>query len=121
MKVSKILILDDDERVCEELSEYLIRKKYIVFSTTTPSFAFKILNRTRIDLLFLDFILPEMNGIKVLKIVKKQYPEIKVIMISGNGNNEIEKEAKKNGAADYLTKPFLHYEVQKAIECLKNE
>ncbi len=118
MKSTKILILDDERRICEELSEYLVRKKFQVYSAEKPSSAFQILNKNHIDILFLDFTLPEMDGILVLKKVKKLFPEINVIMISGNGNFNVVNEAKRNGAAEFLSKPFLHNEVQNAIACL---
>jgi len=121
MGSKKILILDDDKRICEELGEYLMRKKFMVFTATKPSSAFIILDKINIDILFLDFILPEMDGIHVLKKIKLLFPLIKVIMISGNDNKLIIKEAKKIGATEYLIKPFLHNEVKKAMECLKNE
>ena len=118
MNPYNILILDDERRVCEELSEYLVRKKFQVYAAEKPSSAFRIMEHNHIDILFLDFTLPEMDGILVLKKVKKQFPEIKVIMISGNGNISVVKEAKRNGAAEFINKPFLHNEVQNAIECL---
>jgi len=120
LETQKILILDDETKVCEELSEYLVRKKYQVYSAEKPSSAFQILNHNNIDILFLDFALPEMDGLQFLKKVKEQFPEINVIMISGTGDHNLADKSKKNGAAEFLSKPFLHYEVQKAIDLIKN-
>ena len=119
LRKKNILILDDDERICEELGEYLIRKKYKVYSANRPSSAFRILEKSSIDILFLDLILPEMDGIHVLKKIKRLFPKTDVIMISGNDNMLIIKEAKRMGAIEYLIKPFLHTEVKKAIETLR--
>ena len=77
----KVMILDDDKRIRDELSEFLVRKKSAVFTADKPSTAFQILNENHIDVLFLDFALPEMNGIVFLTKIKLQYPKINVIMI----------------------------------------
>jgi DNA-binding NtrC family response regulator len=121
MKKISILILDDEQRICEELSEYLLRKKYAVFSAEKPSAAFDVLKKTSIDILFLDFTLPEMNGIIFLKEVKKMYPKLNVIMISGAENWQIRKEARQNGAIDFISKPFLHKDVTNALQWINNE
>ena len=115
----KVMILDDEKRIRDELTEYLERKKSAVYTADRPSTAFHILKNTHVDLLFLDLALPEMDGIHVLKKIKRLLPEINVIMISGNDNLDVRKEAKLNGAVDFLSKPFLHNEVRHAIECLK--
>jgi len=113
------MILDDEKRIRDELTEYLERKKSDVYTADRPSTAFHILENTQVDLLFLDLALPEMDGIHVLKKIKEQFPKINVIMISGNDNIEVRKEAKRSGAAEFLSKPFLHNEVRQAIECLQ--
>ncbi len=112
------MILDDEKRIRDELTEYLIRKKSAVYTADRPSKAFHILENTHVDLLFLDLALPEINGILVLKKIRKLFPDINVIMISGNDNIEMRKEAKRNGAVEFISKPFLHNEVRQAIECL---
>ena len=118
---TKILILDDEKRICQELSEYLLRKHYLVYSAGKPSTAFKILKNEAIDIIFLDLTLPEMDGIRVLKRIKKIYPRTDVIMISGHSNINLIKEAKQFGAIDFINKPFLHGEIQQAIESSVNK
>jgi DNA-binding NtrC family response regulator len=117
----KVLILDDENRICEELSEFLIRKKYSVRYANKPSIAFQMLQSYPVDILFLDYTLPEMDGIHVLRKMKEKYPDIKVIMISGAENRQIKKEAKEGGAIDFISKPFLHNEVQNALQGINND
>ncbi len=121
MPSMKVLILDDENRICEELSEFLTRKNFTVQYTNKPSIAFQMIENNPVDILFLDYTLPEMNGIVVLKIIKVKYPDIKVIMISGAESWKIRKEATQNGAIDFLNKPFLHKEVQIALQSIYNE
>jgi len=115
----KILILDDDKRVTSELSEYLTRKKFIVFSTNLSSQAFDLLKKQRVDILILDIKLDEkdkMDGMDVLKEVKKTYPTVEVIMVTGFGDMEMVIHAMRLGAFDFLSKPFQNTEIQIAIE-----
>jgi DNA-binding response OmpR family regulator len=65
-----VLILDNDSRICEELSEFLIRRKYSSRYANKPSIAFQMIKTIPVDILFLDYTLPEMDGILVLKKVK---------------------------------------------------
>lgn len=115
----KILILDDEKRVREEIEEFLHDRKFKSFNADTPTKAFKILENQNIDIVILDIKLPEMDGIQVLNKIKKQYPHIEVIMISGHGDMNTVIEALRNGASDYFQKPFRLYEINNAIERTK--
>ena len=115
----KILVLDDEKRVRDEIEEFLIGRKFKVYKAGLPSEAFKILEKQKVDIIILDIKLPEMDGIQVLDEVKIQYPEIEVIMISGHGDMTTVIEAMRNGASDYFQKPFRLLEINNAIERTK--
>lgn len=119
-KSKSVLILDDDPRICEELEEFLSRKGYQVFRAELPSSAFLIMEQHTIDLLFLDFALPEMDGRQVLAKVTQQHLETKVIMISGNIQRSVIMELKKEGAIGCIKKPFLHVDVNEILEKIVN-
>ena len=115
----KILLLDDDVRITLELSEYLVRKKFIVHSSNTSSRAFEILKKQPVDIMILDIKLDEkdkMDGMDVLKEVKRSYPAVEVIMITGFGDMEMVIQAMRLGAIDFLNKPFQNFDIQIAIE-----
>ena len=114
----KVLILDDDERIREELSEFLTRRRSVVYSEEYPTKAFNLMQNKHIDVLFLDFALPEMDGLVVLRKMQQLYPKVSVIMISGTANCNLAEEAINCGAAHFLKKPFLHKEVTQAVEQL---
>jgi two-component system, NtrC family, response regulator AtoC len=116
MNSLKILILDDEKKITDRLSKYLIKKNFNVFTANMPGEAFNILDAKKIDILISDIMLPEMNGLEVLKTVKTKYPEIEVIMISGHGDMDTVIEATRNGAVDYIRKPFGPLDIQLAIE-----
>ncbi len=111
----KILIVDDEPRVADEIEEFLHTRDYIVSKANAPSKAFKILKKDSVNIVILDIKLPEMDGIEVLKKIKALYPDIEVIMISGHGDMEIVIQAMRYGATDYFAKPFRLFEIDNAI------
>ena len=116
MQNLKILVLDDEKRITEELSEFLKRKKFIVFESNEVTTAFQILNNNQIDILILDIRLKDASGLDVLKDVKIRFPELEVIMMTGHGDMNTVIESMRLGAIDFLKKPFLSIDVKIAIE-----
>jgi len=116
MERLKILVVDDEKRVRDELDEFLTANNYIVFQAALPSHIFEIINKNNIDIMILDIRLPEMDGLEVLDKVKKSYPSLEVIMITGHGEMNSVIQAMRSGASDYLTKPFRLADVEYAIE-----
>ena len=110
-----ILILDDDP-LFRSLSQSILKERYNIMAVDRPSIAFKALKNENIDILICDFHLPEMNGLEVLKRVKKKYPHIEIIMISDSNDMNIVIEALRVGAADYFKKPFTAAEMWMSIE-----
>jgi len=116
MEKIKILVVDDEQRVRDEIAEFLVDNKYQVYKAGLPSEAFSILKENKIDLVILDIKLPEMDGLSALKIIKETYPETEVIMISGHGDMGSVIEAMRKGAADFFPKPFRLMDINLAIQ-----
>ncbi|MBU2651973.1 MAG: sigma-54 dependent transcriptional regulator [Bacteroidetes bacterium] len=116
MKDLSILILDDEERVRNEIEEFLLERSYNVLKAEVPSEAYRILNEKEIDILILDIKLPEMDGLQFLGKIKQQFNDLEVIMISGHGDMNTVIEAMRLGAADYFPKPFRLVDINNAIE-----
>ncbi len=116
MEKIKILVVDDERRVREEIAEFLSNNKFEVYKAAAPSEAFKILDTKSVDIMILDIRLPEMDGLSVLKRVKENFPEIEVIMISGHGDMTSVIEAMRYGAADFFPKPFRLMDINLAIQ-----
>lgn len=115
-KKLSVLILDDETDFAQELQEYLQLRDFEVYTAATPGDGFASLRRRPYDLLILDVRLPGMSGIEILKQVRKMYPSMEVIIISGHGDIDTVIEALREGAIDYLRKPFRHIDIQLAIE-----
>lgn len=111
-----VLILDDETDFAQELQEYLQLRDFEVYTAATPGDGFASMRRRPYDLLILDVRLPGMSGIDILKQVRKLYPAMEVIIISGHGDIDTVIEALREGAIDYLRKPFRHLDIQLAIE-----
>jgi DNA-binding NtrC family response regulator len=112
----KILILDDEKQLTEELIGFFQGTEYKSFEANTAEEGYKILLNNEIDLLILDVRLPGVNGLDILKDVKFKYPAMEVIIISAHGDMDTVIKAMRLGAFDYLRKPFRFIDIQIAIE-----
>ncbi|MCL3782608.1 sigma-54-dependent Fis family transcriptional regulator [Prolixibacteraceae bacterium JC049] len=120
MEALKILILDDEERITEKLKYHLEKSGYDVTTANFPNDAYKLLAKESFHILLLDVILPGANGLEILKKVKEMLPELQVIMISGFGDMDMVIQAMRNGAVDFIRKPFQIMDIQLAIDRTAN-
>jgi len=119
MKVQTILAVDDD-RSAIELYKVLFENKYNVITAYSGSEAIEIVKKEGIDIVLLDILMQDMDGIDVLKEIKKINDEIEVIMVTAVKTVKSAIESMKLGAYDYITKPFdtdeILITVEKALE-----
>ena len=113
------MIIDDEKIYRDEISEFLKSRDYEVLEAEKPSKGLEILQNIEIDIVILDYNLPEMNGIEVLKKIKAFNDEIEVIMITGFGKMNTVIEAMRFGASDFFPKPFKLINIQASIERTK--
>jgi len=102
----RILVVDDELVIRESLHGWLKKSGYQVETAEGGSAALAMLEKIPYDLLFLDIMMPVMSGIEVLEVVKEEYPQTLVVMITAYGSVETAVQAMKRGAVDYLMKPF---------------
>ncbi len=117
---AQILLIDDEADSCRALSLLLQHSGYTIKSCLSGEEALAILKTQFFDLVISDLLLPGVNGIDILKHIKENSPETSVILITGNASAETAVEAMKEGALDYISKPFnferLKIQVAKALE-----
>ena len=101
----KILIIDDEKDFVEMFSLRLQQQGEKVSTAYSGNEALKVLGQENIDVIFLDIRMPGMDGIETLKQIKKLYPIVEVILLTGHGSTETAVEGMKLGAFDYLMKP----------------
>jgi DNA-binding NtrC family response regulator len=109
-KKAKILIVDDDLELLSTMSRYLELKGLEVFGKTTGEEAQELMSKEKFDLIILDIVLPGINGIEILKSIKKKNPEQKVIVMTAMLSIENTIAALREGAVEYLLKPFSSME-----------
>ena len=105
MKEMKIMLVDDEERFLSTTKKLLARKGIDVLTATSGLEALEILREHNVHVVILDVKMPGMDGIATLKQIKRQYPMIEVILLTGHATAESAVEGLKTGAADYLMKP----------------
>ena len=113
----KILVIDDEAGIRSSLKGILEDEGYIIKTSETGEGGLKLLKKQYFDLILLDIWLPEINGIEVLKKIKKMDENPQVVMISGHGTIETAVKATKLGAYDFLEKPLS---LEKVVLTVKN-
>ena len=104
----KIAIIDDEQDIIDILNKFLSRSgKFDITSFTNPLNALNLAKSNQYDLILLDIMMPQMDGIDFLKEIKKSSPNTKVIMMTAFSTQDKIIDSSKTGADDYLTKPFI--------------
>ncbi|MEJ6707399.1 MAG: sigma-54 dependent transcriptional regulator [Amylibacter sp.] len=103
-----ILVVDDEKDIRELVSDILVDEGYTTRKAANSDDTFAEINKEAPDLIILDIWLKEskLDGIDILKAVRRDNPDIPVVIISGHGNIEIAVAAVKQGAYDFIEKPF---------------
>jgi DNA-binding NtrC family response regulator len=116
----KILVVDDESSNRKILGQELTQKGYVVETANDGHEGLKKLESSRPDLIILDYMMPGLSGLDVLKELRKREDDTPVVMITAYGTVERAVEAMKAGAYDFITQPFdpdhIEIVVRKAIE-----
>ncbi|MBW1728475.1 MAG: response regulator [Deltaproteobacteria bacterium] len=105
MKKMKMMLVDDEERFLSTTKKLLEKKGYDVVTALSGAEALEKIRIQNIHVVILDVKMPGMDGIAALKEIKRQFPLIEVIMLTGHATIESAVKGLKSGAIDYLTKP----------------
>lgn len=109
-----VLHVDDDADYLQ-LFSMSFGKHFKVFSADRAEEALEMLEQEKIDILVTDYDMPEINGIDLLKIVRERHPDIPVIFQTGQGNENIAREAFTIGAVDYFTKDYIGFAFREKV------
>ena len=105
MKNMKLLLVDDEEEFVKALAERLKMRDLRSDTVLDGEEALSFVEDQEPDVMVLDLKMPGIDGMEVLRQVRKAYPKIQVIILTGHGTEKHEEEAKRLGAFDYLEKP----------------
>ena len=106
MEAMKLMLVDDEKRFLYTMKKLLEEKGYAMITVSGGEAALETLSAHPIDVVILDVKMPGMDGIETLKEIKRRFPLVEVIMLTGHATVESAIEGMKSGANDYLMKPI---------------
>ncbi|MDR2479351.1 MAG: sigma-54 dependent transcriptional regulator [Treponema sp.] len=104
--MAAILVIDDERGIRQALASILEDEKYRAFTAEDAVAGLELLRREKVDLVFLDVLLPKLGGLEALEQIRAGWPAVEVVMISGHANVDMAVRAVKGGAFDFLEKPL---------------
>lgn len=112
-----VLIVDDEYGIREIIKEYCFNEDYKVFEAENGMVALELLDRTKVDIIILDIMMPKMDGYTVLSKIREKY-DIPVIMLSARSEEYDKLQGFDLGVDDYVTKPFSPKELMARIKAV---
>lgn len=114
--IGRVMVVDDEENIREVLSNYLQSMNYEVEAAEDGQEALSKYKKGNFDLIISDLLMPNIDGLELLKRIREVDNEVIFLMITGYPSIETAVEAIKKGAYDYITKPFHMEDVKLRIE-----
>lgn len=125
MEKLKVLLVDDEEDFVSTLSERLQLRNITTLVATDGEEALQIIDTDKPPVVVLDVLMPGMGGLDVLRQIKRTYPHIQVIILTGRGSTKEGIKGMRLGAFDYLMKPvkieMLMQKMNEAFQAAKQE
>ena len=114
-KEIKILVVDNDEKILSILREYLELCHYSVETVSTGLEALQLLRSKQFTLLLTDIVMPDISGLGLIEITRKEFPELPIIAMTGFGK-QVKNLASERSPDFYLEKPFNLNELSRVIK-----
>ena len=106
MPKKKILIVDDEAGIVQEIKEFLEEEGYEVYTADTAKAGIRLIEEIQPDVIMIDVKLPDASGTEVLRVCKEKSPKTKTIMVTGYVDQHVMDEAEMLGRDTFLQKPF---------------
>jgi CheY-like chemotaxis protein len=116
--VKKVLIVDDELDFTKDFAKALELFGYEAYQAGDGESALGIIEKKKPDIILCDYKLPDENGDKILEKTKKNYPEIKFVMVTAYYDEEVEKRFRSLGADEVIFKPIVLTEMESLLEKL---
>jgi DNA-binding response OmpR family regulator len=113
---TKIMVVDDEAGICKNVEKILKKGNYEVTHASSAKEALAIMAKESFSLLISDIVMPEMNGLELLKLVKKEWPVTRAVMMTAYASTDTAVKAIRMGALDYIPKPFTPDELRASVE-----
>jgi DNA-binding response OmpR family regulator len=115
-QVIKIMVVDDEVGICRNVEKILKKNDFEVTSATSAGEALEKMHKERFNLVITDIVMPQMNGLELLKKVKSKWPETKALTMTAFASTDTAHRAIRLGALDYLPKPFTPTELRDMVD-----
>lgn len=115
VNTGSILIVEDDDQLRIALERILVKQGYDVMAVVTAEDALKVINKTSYDLVITDLKLPGIDGLELVRAVRRYKPETSIIMTTAYATVDSAVKAMKEGAEDYIAKPFNLDEIRMVV------
>jgi len=112
----KILVVDDELQICKSVEKILAKSNYQVTHACSAQQAIEKLAKESFSLLISDIVMPGKNGLELLKVVKKEWPLTKAVMMTAFASTETAMKSIRLGALDYIPKPFTPKELRSTVD-----
>ena len=113
---AKIIVVDDEKRICHNVEKILSKNNFEVTHALSAQDAMEKMAKESFSLLISDIVMPGKNGLELLKMVKKEWPLTKAIMMTAYASTDTAMKAIRLGALDYIPKPFTPDELRSTVE-----
>ncbi len=113
--MGKILVVDDDPALHQVIIGALAKEGHSLLHATDGKTGMELLAREKADLVIIDYVMPEMDGLELLEQLRRDYPSLKTIMITAFGTPEAVLGALRKKVCDFLVKPFSIADIRAAV------
>ncbi|WP_028323823.1 response regulator [Desulfatirhabdium butyrativorans] len=113
---AKIMVIDDEKGICRNVEKILSKNHYDVVCALSAAEALEKMKQESFNLMISDIVMPEMNGLELLKQVKQNWPQTKALMMTAYASTDTAMKAIRLGALDYVPKPFTPEELRTSVE-----
>jgi DNA-binding response OmpR family regulator len=113
---AKILVVDDEVTAGRSIEKVLAKKGFRIDFAESADQGLNKIETELFELVLLDIMMPQVNGIEFLRIIKERWPNLKVVMVTGYPSIETAVEATRLGALDYISKPFTPNELREKVD-----
>jgi CheY-like chemotaxis protein len=112
-KLGDLMIVDDNEGVRHLVSRWLERAGFTVSQAKDGAEAMEIIRKAPPDVVLADIRMPKINGLELARMIKRDFPAVKVVLMTAYSSPQTIAQAKREGVDDYLEKPFTQDQVEK--------
>lgn len=117
---TKILVCDDSSLIRKQLKDLLVTMDCEVFEARNGKDVVEVFGKVQPELVFMDIVMPEADGLEALKNIKACDQNAKVVMLSSVGTSAKLVQALKNGAMDFIQKPYNTEQISKVVTEIRN-